>query len=110
MKYKAKQTWDANPTLKQIDGEVTKRLATCARSVMGDAQRICPVKTGKARESIKMFKSKFKDGGWVIRGGGGDTYYFTFLELGSVRHYPKAPLRTALQRNASKIKETLGAK
>ena len=38
---------------------------------------------GKLRDSIRVSKSKYKDGGWLVIIGGRDTYYWTFLEWGA---------------------------
>ena len=102
--------WNDKKFLKITMKEVDDKLEQCADNVRDDAKSICPVKTGAARNSIEALKSKYKDGGYIIKGGGGDEYYFTYLELGSVRHTPVAPLRKSLQKNKRKIKEIFNAK
>ena len=110
MARKAVVKWDVRKCLKATDKTVDDKLEKCARSVQDTAKMICPVKTGKARDSIKALKSKFTDGGYIVRGGGGDEYYFTYLELGSVNISPHAMLRKALNKNKRRIKEVFNAK
>jgi len=79
----------------KITGKVTKE---GAKKVVRDARRYCPKeKTGKTdkwgnrpgslRASIRIQKSKFKGGGYLVIAGGkgfwGDAFYAPFVELGT---------------------------
>ncbi len=103
--------WDDKKVIREIKGVCDKKLKEVAEAVERDAKAKCPVDTGAARDSIQVFKSKYKDGGYFIIGGahsGRQEWYFTLLELGSVKYAPKAMLRRALRKNIRKFKREFG--
>ena len=76
-----------------------------AEMVAADARRMVPVKTGALKKSIRVSKSKFKDGGHIVSMGGGDQYYGSFVELGAAGKSAHPFLRPALARNKGKIRK-----
>lgn len=65
----------------------------CER-IAAEARSNTPAATGKARESIRVGKSEH---GWYVKGGGGDAYYFVFIEYGAYSNPGLAPLRRAAE-------------
>ena len=61
--------WDQVRIIREIMGEADKDLAEVAAAVERDARASTAFKdkTGKLRKSIKKKKSKYKDGGWIVR-------------------------------------------
>lgn len=52
---------------------------------------------GRLKKSIKAYKSKFKDGGWIVMAGGFDAFYAWMVEFGVPGISPKPYLRPALE-------------
>lgn len=85
-----------------VSGDVAEK---GAEMVARDARRLVPVETGKLKESIKVSKSRFKDGGHVVSMGGGDLYYGSFVELGASGKPAKPFMRPALAKNKPRIRK-----
>ena len=54
-------------------------------------------KPGALRDSIKMYKSKYAKGGYIVMAGGKDTFYARFVELGTYKMQGRPFLRQALK-------------
>ena len=131
-----KLEWNDEEVLRDIGKITAKVTKEGAKKVMRDARRYCPVeKTGKAdkwgnrpgslRASIRIQKSKFKGGGYLVVAGGkgswGDPFYAPFVELGTpgTTYQTRAPkrsgarlavqahpfIRKALARNKRRIRQ-----
>lgn len=61
-------------------------------------------KPGKLRDSIKVYKSRYKDGGYIVMVGGYDTYYWFFVEYGTSKMHPRPFMRNALKKTKYRIK------
>lgn len=74
---------DLQAALKELDGESQKMLRTTlnevAETVAAGARRRVPVKTGKARASIKAASSQREA---RVKGGGAKASYYPWLEFG----------------------------
>ncbi len=101
--------WNAKPLIDEVNRKMEKKLKRAALQVARDARALCPVVTGALRESIKAYPSKFPDGGWVVITGGGDQFYWSFVELGYDGHSPKPYMRKALQKNKGFIASTVNS-
>jgi len=128
--------WNDESVIRAIEGAVKVATKEGAKKVAATARRLCPVeKTGKQdkwgnrpgslKASIRVEKSKFKNGGYLVKVGGkgawGDPFYAPFVELGTPgtsyqTHAPKrsgprssikarAFLRPGLARNKRKFKK-----
>ena len=102
--------WFGAQILKNVKDIVSVNEKESAERVEGDAKRYCPVgkwertgggtKTWKARKpgslknSIKAYKSKYQNGGWIVMAGNDDVFYARFVELGT----PKAMTRRGKRR------------
>ena len=102
--------WFIDEVVEATEDETRDMVKEAAKAVEADAKNICPKKSGAAAASIKAYQSKYDDQSWIVSGGGEDAYYFTFIELGSKNHVPKAPLRRSLGKNRNKIKDIFGVK
>jgi HK97 gp10 family phage protein len=78
------------------DGKI-KRAATQFASWKGR-------KPGSLRKSVKVVKSKFKGGGWLVKVGGHDTYYWFFVEYGTSKMAPQHFMRDALRDAKARIR------
>lgn len=74
---------DLQAALKELDGESQKLLRTTlnevAEGVAAGARRRVPVKTGKARASVKAASSQREA---RVKGGGAKASYYPWLEFG----------------------------
>ena len=121
------------PVLREVDKVVSESSERGAEDIAADARRDCPVekggktdkygnRPGSLRDSIRVAKSKYEDGGHLVVVGGkgpwGDTFYAPFVELGTPgteyrsgsRSGPRKPikahpfLRPAKNKNKRKIR------
>lgn len=126
--------WNGKQTLAWIERATGDTLKQSAKKIRDEAREMTPVGKfsrtapmggpswmeripGKARESIRTYKSKYKDGGWIVTSGGivdgYDAYYYRFIELGAPAIHIKAekPLRKAgkaeEKRIVNRLKEAL---
>lgn len=102
--------WFPENFLKEADRIVGRNLEEVAEKVEADAKTFCPVDSGDLKKSIKNYKSKHKDGGYIVWAGGGEEYYASFVELGSVKMAAKPFLNPALEKNKSFMRKVFGAK
>ena len=100
--------WDSRTVISKVDKAVKAASKKGADLVALDAKHNCPVgefeksskggfaldwkqrKPGTLRDSIKVQKSRFKGGGYIVKAGGYMAYYAQWVELG-------APARSAEQ-------------
>ena len=77
-----------------------------ARLVMTDARGRCPVVTGLLRSTIRVEKSQYEGGGWLVQVGSREAYYATWVELGAPSRGGKARpfMKPALHKNAKRFK------
>lgn len=61
-------------------------------------------KPGSLLKSIKVVKSKYKDGGYLVKVGGRDTYYWFFVEYGTSKMYPTWFMAKALRTAKSRLR------
>ena len=95
---------------KEVEEKAAKNIASLAKSLcpVGSINRRISAKgaskgktwssrtPGRLRESIKPYKSKYKDGGWIVHAGGFDPFYAWMVEYGVPGISPKPYLRPAL--------------
>lgn len=88
-----------NVVIAKVDKAVNFASKKGAELVNVEAKRRCPVgdyerasahigdwkqrKKGSLRKSIKIKKSKYKNGGYLVTAGGYNTYYAVWVELGA---------------------------
>jgi len=138
---KMRLEWNDEEVLRDI-GKITGKVEKKgAQRVVRDARRYCPKekgfylgggktdkwgnRPGSARASIRIQKSKFKGGGYLVMAGGkgpwGDPFYVPFVELGTpgTTYQTKEPkrsgariavqahpfMRKALARNKRRIRQ-----
>ena len=105
--------WNDAKLLKEFKAKKQVLEKNIANAVVDRAKARCPVgeyswsKTssrsggytqrvgGALRDSIGMRASKYKDGGYLVYAGGRDTYYASFVELGTSRQKGKGFMRGA---------------
>lgn len=61
-------------------------------------------KPGSLKASIKVKKSKYKDGGWLVHVGGRDTYYWFFVHYGTHQTYPNWFMAKALRKAKARLR------
>ena len=105
MAFDYKLDWNAESVIRAIEGAVEVASKKGAEMVAADARRLCPVKSGALKESIKVSKSKYADGGHIVSVGGDQQYYASFVELGRAGVLAKPFMRPALARNKPKIRK-----
>lgn len=79
--------WNAESVIRAIEGAVEVASKKGAKKVAATARRLIDDKSGALSESVRVKKSKFKDGGYVVLVGGkgswGDAWWAPFVELGT---------------------------
>lgn len=93
--------WYDKELIRDLKPLVEKLEKAAARRIAAGARRRCPVwdgeerqigrgdatwkarKRGALRNSIRMEKSKYKDGGYIVLAGNYDVFYASFVELGT---------------------------
>lgn len=103
--------WHGDVVRKDLIVAVELCSFSIAKSVARTARNLAPVKSGALKRSIIAKKSKFKGGGAIIKAGGGDEYYASFIEFGRKNAAAHPFLRPALEKNRArairKIKKAL---
>jgi HK97 gp10 family phage protein len=105
--------WNPRPLQAVIDKAVAPALKKSAELVARLARQEVPVgtvtraatkfaswkgrKPGDLKKSIKVKKSQFKDGGYIVMVGGRDTYYWFFVHYGTHVTYPNWFMTRALR-------------
>ena len=98
--------WQIKPFMDKVERENQQACKRGAQIVAKDARRRCPVDTGDLVNSIRVKKSKYKDGGYVVLTGGGGTFYWRWVHYGAnkKRKIPRRPYMTqALESNRANI-------
>ena len=104
--------WDQVRIIREIMGEADKDLAEVAAAVERDAKASTAFKdkTGTLRKSIKKQKSRYPNGGWIVKA---DAPHAHLIEYGHGGKNP-APahpfLRPARDKNISYMRKIMGAK
>ena len=93
--------WYDKELMRDLRPLIDKMEKAAARRVAAGAKRRCPVwdgegrqmgsgdktwtarKSGSLRKSIRVEKSKYKDGGYAVVAGNRDVFYASFVELGT---------------------------
>ena len=110
--------WYGPLILKQVETIAEWSEKQSAERIAEDAIRNCPVgeweragsvwsvfktnKPGSLRDSIKVRKSKYKDGGYVVSAGNKEVFYASFVEMGVPAH---GILKRPFMRRAKKNEE-----
>jgi HK97 gp10 family phage protein len=112
--------WDDRAFLAVINKSMAPKLKKSANIVADIARDDVPIgqirraatqfaswkgrKPGSLLKSIKVVKSKFKDGGYLVKVGGHDTYYWFFVEYGTSEMYPRWFMRGALRKAKARLR------
>lgn len=122
-----KNKWFIDETLNLVKEVADYNYEEAARRVYDKAQKRCPIgewergiihgktwtarKPGSLKNSIKLYKSKYEDGGWIVMAGSFDVFYASFVELGvPAHHIPKDPfLRGPLSQEKRRFRAKLKA-
>lgn len=107
--------WDDRLFYKVVNKRMGTKLKKLANIVADDARGNVPIgdieraattfkswagrKPGNLLRSIQVRKSRFIDGGYIVRVGGRDTYYWFFVEYGTSKMRPYAFMRNAVKRS-----------
>ena len=99
--------WYDRELLRELSPLLEKMEAAAARRIAAAARRRCPVwdgeerqigpadkswkarKRGALRDSIRVSKSKYKGGGYLVFAGNYDVFYASFVELGTKSWWAK---------------------
>ena len=122
--------WMGNKVSKAIRDALDEVLRETAEVVEDKAKMYCPVlgekylkgiavsgkykgkkwtarKPGALRDSIITKKSKYKKGGYIVRAGGRDTFYASYVDLGTYKMQGTAFLRKATKEAQPKFFSSL---
>jgi len=115
--------WDDRELQVDISKAMNSKLKTAANMVASIARQEVPVgkitraagkfkswqgrKPGSLKSSIRVKKSRFKDGGWIVTVGGRDTYYWFFVHYGTHQMYPSWFMSRALHKARSRLRGRL---
>ena len=105
-----KLEWHGKETLDAIIRATNQALEEGAGMVGGEAKSMVPVKTGALRDSIRVEKSRFSDGGFLVKAGGSGAYHANLVELGTKNMQARPFLRPALHKSEGKIKEMVASR
>lgn len=78
--------WNEGNVIDAIDNATDRVMAEGAELVAETARRLVPVKSGRLKRSIRVARSKYKNGGYIILVGkqvDKKAYYAPFVELGT---------------------------
>lgn len=87
----------------ELERNIEQKLWKAGFYVEGDAKRMVPVDTGNLRSSIHTTVSN------LTATIGSKVFYAPFVELGTVKMYPRPYLRPAFENNRSKIASLFNA-
>lgn len=82
--------------------EIAEQIKIDAKAGAYMAERKFKDKTGKLRKSIKVKKSRFEDGGYIVKAGGRGAMQAWLIEHGHGGPYPAPPfpfMKPALDKN-----------
>jgi HK97 gp10 family phage protein len=112
--------WNDNPFLAEINKKMAPKLRQSANIVANIARDEVPIgqimraasqfaswkgrKPGSLLKSIKVVKSKFKDGGYLVKVGGPDTFYWFFVEYGTSNMYPQWFMSKAIRKSRGRLR------
>jgi HK97 gp10 family phage protein len=80
------------PIIKRNSEDYTREVA---QAIYRDAVARAPIESGKLRNSYRVEKSRYRDGGYLVIS---DCRYASFVELGTHKKTAKPHLRPALKR------------
>jgi len=91
---------------KELKNELHNIVAEAAEIVFREADATIPIKTGAARESLKIETGINRIGVFYanVVVGGTSTYYITFYELGTKYQPPRPFMRPALDNSRAEIR------
>ena len=93
---------------KALQEELHDLISEAAEIVFREADANVPIKSGKARASLKIKTGKTRNGTFYANVTvGGETFYITFYELGNSRQPPRPFMRPALDKSRAKIRQHL---
>ena len=103
---------DTSQFEKELSDYLIENAEIIARQIAADAKATTAFKddTGELRKSIKARKSKFEDGGWIVKAGSKKAYHAWLVEHGSQKMSAKPYLRPALEKNIGFAKQKFGVK
>ena len=97
-----------------IAAKLDTDLKEAAEYLAGIVKSNCPEKEGTMKNSVRVVKSKFPTGGFVVLVGGqgswGDAYHTPFIELGTINIPAKHFVYKSIGQAIPGIKSRLGAK
>ena len=99
--------WNADKFTRQVDEQAEQSAKEIADKIEADAKAAAPVITGELRDSIKAYKSRIDDIGYIVDVG---VFYGSFVELGTSRIKSNPFLRRALEKNAKQYGYLTGKK
>ena len=97
--------WNGDCLVTESHTEADRRLKKVAAAVAAQARQNCPIgPTGRLVRTIRAQRSRFAEGGWIVRIGSPQAWYWHFVELGVPAYAPDykrhAPLRKAFEQKA----------
>ena len=115
------QVWveiDTTEFEKELSDFLIENAETIAKQIARDAKATTAFKdvTGELRKSIRAKKSRYPDGGWIVRAGGPKAAQAWLIENGRSggAGYPPMPakpfLKPAMERNIDEAKRLFGVK
>ena len=78
-----KYDWQIKPFMDKIERETQQACKRGAQIVAKDARRRCTIDDGELLASIRVKKSKFEKGGYIVLVGGKETFYWQWVEFGA---------------------------
>lgn len=90
-----------------LRNEMHNIISEAAEIVFRDADAKMPIKSGRARASLKIETGFNKDGFFhaTIVVGGGEVFYITFYELGTSRQPPRPLMRQSLNDSRAEVRK-----
>ena len=95
---------------KKLAEHINENAEAIAKQVAKDARASVNVITGNLKKGIKAKKSKFEDGGWIIKSNAPHAFIVEFGHGGPHPAPPHAYLRPALENNIDLARQQFGAK
>jgi len=95
---------------KELAAFINENAEAIAKQVAKDARASVNVITGNLKKGIKAKKSKFEDGGWIIKSNAPHAFIVEFGHGGPHPAPPHAYLRPALENNIDLARQQFGAK
>ena len=101
-----KLVWD-KAIIEKLAVKLDSDIEAAAELVAEEARSLVPVETGALRDSIRVKKSKFKNGGYLITAGGPGAKHVNLVELGTYKMDKKPFLRPALHNKEAQIRRMI---